>query len=61
VKEVAHLWYFTSDSVGKLLLTLHRGPLLRWCPLPYASQIGVPTSLFTIKHEKYCIHLGQRF
>ena len=58
MKEVAHLWYFTSNSVGKLLLTLHRRPLLRWCPLLNASQIKVPTPLFTIKHGKYCIHLG---
>jgi hypothetical protein len=55
VKGVAHLWWFTSGSVGKLLLCIAQRILLRWCPLLCVSRIWIATPLSTIKCGINCI------
>jgi hypothetical protein len=57
VKEVAHVWWFTSDSVGKLLPRIVRKILAQWCLLPLVSGIGVATPLSRIKHRIDCNYL----
>jgi hypothetical protein len=60
VKEVAHVWWFTSGSVGKLLLTLREGFLHRWYPRPHVSGIGVATPSCIAKRGIDYFHLVRR-
>jgi hypothetical protein len=67
VKEVAHMWWFTSSSVGKLLpciarriLALRRGSLHRWYPCPCVSRIEVATPSCIAKRGIDYIHLVRR-
>jgi hypothetical protein len=67
VKEVAHVWWFTSGSIGKLLpciarriLALRGGSLHRWYPRPHVSEIRVATPLCIAKRGIDYFHLVWR-